>query len=511
MSIDDVHKTLKRVPSKTSTDPDGLSYYVLKQGGTVLTTYLFHIFNLSIELSRVPSAWKTAMITPLHKGGSKSQVQNYRPISVTSCCSRVLERIINHKIKSFLTQNRLIANTQHGFQTGRSTDTALLQFYDHVTKYTDNNHTVDAVFFDFTKAFDTVPHTVLITRLDNIGIRGQALDWINDFLSSRYQRVRVGESFSRPLPVSSGVIQGTVLGPTLFNIFVNDLDGCLNFCRIIKYADDLRIYLSSSKSSVDMRILHSKLQTDIDSLANWACQSGMSFNVSKCFSVTFGHSPRSEVDWTYNIKGALIPRKSVFRDLGVTVCSPLSFNSYVDDIVARAFRRLGLIRKLFHFKSSKSIVRLFKSFVRPVVEYASIVWNPYTKIYTNKIERVQKRMCRMVPGIQHISYREQLKVLGLLSLEARRIRYQLLSIFKLRNGLTDLKFEEYFTLNTDKRTRGHSQTIRVKFAKNNYRLNFFSVSAINLWNQLPDRDVCAPNLINFKISLDHFFREHDIW
>ena len=451
------------------------------------------------------------MVTPLHKSGSKSLVQNYRPISVTSCCSRILERIINNKIKSFLTRNHLIYSTQHGFQNGKSTDTALLQFYDYVTRYTDNNLIVNAVFFDFTKAFDTVPHPVLINRLNSIGICGRALDWIDDFLCSRFQRVKIGESLSRALPVTSGVIQGSVLGPTLFNIFVNDVDKCLNYCNIIKYADDIRIYLSSSKSTSDMTSLRRNMQTDIDNLSSWASQSGMSFNVGKCFSVTFGRSSKDQADWCYDIAGTSLPHKSVFKDLGVIVTSPLSFNSYMDDIVAKAFRRLGLICKLFHSKSPKSIVRLYKSFVRPILEYASIIWNPYTKTYIDKIERVQKRLCRIVPDIRHFSYRDQLKILGLLSLEARRIRYQMISLYKLHNGDTDLSLEDYFILKNDKRTRSHSRSIRAKFAKNNYRLNFFTVSAISKWNQLTDRDVCAPNVNSFKIILDCFFNEHNIW
>ncbi|MEL6931311.1 MAG: reverse transcriptase family protein, partial [Cyanobacteria bacterium J06600_6] len=376
LSIDEVANILKRLPPKTSTDADGLSYYVLKRGGVILATYLFHIFNLSLELCRVPSLWKIAMVTPLYKSGCKSFVHNYRPISVTSCCSRVLERIINFKIKYFLAENCLIASTQHGFSNGRSTDTALLQFYDNITQSLDNNLTVEVVFFDFSKAFDTVPHTVLISRLSDIGIRGSALEWIEDFLSARYQKVRVGESFSRLLPVTSGVIQGSVLGPTLFNIFVDSLDSCLKYCSIIKYADDLRIFLTSSKNVADVTALRDKIQFDINSLADWANQSGMSFNIQKCFTVSFGLPFGNQTDLNYNIRGESIPNKTYFKDLGVIVCSPLSFNVYMDDIVSRAFRRLGLVYKLFHLKSPKSIVRLYKSFVRPILEYASIIWNP---------------------------------------------------------------------------------------------------------------------------------------
>ena len=147
----------------------------------------------------------------------------------------------------------------------------------------------------------------------------------------------------------------------------------------------------------------------------------------------------------------MLAYRELHTDLGVTVSSPLSFNSYMDDVVGKAFRRLGLICKLFNSKSPKTIVRLYKSFVLPILEYASVIWNPYTKTYTNKIERVQKRMCRMVPKVRHLSYRNQLQALSLLSLEAHRIRYQLIVIFKLQKGITDMNFGAHFTRITNKK------------------------------------------------------------
>ena len=391
VTVDDVSKILKNIPSKTSVDADGLSYLVLKNGGTILCSYLYQIFSLPLELQRVPKAWKTAIVAPIFKNGDKKNVCNYRPVSVTSCCSRVFERLINIKITDHLNINNLIHSTQHGFQRGRSTDTALLEFYNFVSEHTDNHFLVEAVFFDFSKAFDTVPHALLIRRLFDIGIRGRLLEWIRDFLTDRSQIVRLGSSFSRSLPVPSGVIQGSILGPTLFSIFINDIDKCLSYCQILKYADDVRIFLSVPRRDANIHDLRHKIQSDINCLTQWALESGLSFNVKKCFSVTFGMPSIYPSDSLYKIGDLPIPHKKSFKDLGVSVSSPLSFHVHIEDTVAKAFSRLGLIYKLFHTKSPKSLIRLYKSFVRPILEYACLIWNPCTSYQTHRIERVQKR------------------------------------------------------------------------------------------------------------------------
>ncbi|MEL7309490.1 MAG: reverse transcriptase family protein, partial [Pseudomonadota bacterium] len=322
LSLSDVLTIVKKLPSKSSVDLDGLSYNIIKKGGYPLWYRLYQLFSHSLKLCCIPSAWKLAAVTPIHKSGSKLEITNFRPISVTSCCSRILERIVNSKIVTYLNENRKLLNSQHGFCPGKSTDTILLEFYDYVTYNLDKNKLVDCVYFDYRKAFDTVPHDVLLSRIFDIGIRGNLLEWLSSFLTDRSQKVRISSSFSHRVCVSSGVIQGSVLGPTLFNIFINKIDSSLQYYKILKYADDIRIYLCSNKNASDVSDLHSKLQKDIDNLVQWSSNSGMSFNTNKCFSVSFGSSnfPR-----TYAICNTPIPLKNTFTDLGVKVSSPLSF------------------------------------------------------------------------------------------------------------------------------------------------------------------------------------------
>ena len=509
----DVHNVLKSLPSKTSIDNDNLSYRILKEGGFVLAMHLANLFSLSLSSGVVPSAWKIGVVSPIHKSGAKNLVSNYRPISVTSCCCRVLERIVRNRINDFLSAHQIIHPTQHGFITRRSTDTILITFYDYVTEKLDCGEAVDTIFFDFSKAFDTVPHDILITRLHSSGISGGLLLWLKDFLTNRKQKVRVGSAFSDLLPVLSGVIQGSVLGPTLFNIFVNNVDTVIKYSHILKYADDIRIYLSSSKSDAALVDFQRNLQHDINSICKWVSDSGMVLNINKCFHVSFGKSP---VPRSYSISGSELPCNRNFKDLGVLVSAmPLSFNNHMDQIVSKAFARLGLIRKIFRTRCENSTVRLFKAYVRPILEYASIVWNPSTEKYKNKIERVQRRMCKMIPAISQLHYNDQLSHLRLHSLRERRIRFQLISLYKFYNRLTDLDFHSFFKVcnvstRTSTTTRGHKLKIIPNHSKHNYRLNFFTNSSIHLWNKLSDNDISAPTINDFKNNIDMFFRKHSI-
>ena len=506
LTLDDVLKAISMLPPKASIDSDGLSNKILKKGSLALATYLYQLFSLSLNSSRIPTSWKSATVTPIHKGRSKRLVENYRPISVTSCCSRLLERIINTKIQAFLSNNSKLNTSQHGFLKGKSTDTILLHFYDYVTGKVDKNLLVDCIFFDFKKAFDTVPHSLLLRRIYSMGISGSLFHWIQDFFSNRSQAVKIGSCLSGYLPVPSGVVQGSVLGPTLFNIFVNNIDDSLRFCNILKYADDTRIFLSAEKADVDD--LMCKIQIDIDNLVRWSRDSGMAFNVSKCFSASFGHSAPIR---HYTIGDTIVPHKSSFSDLGLTINSSLNFKSHTDSIVSKAFSKLGLINKIFKFKNIDITPQLFKAFVRPSLEYSSIIWCPYTSISINNIERVQRRMCRMIPSIRHLSYRNQLKSLHLISLRARRLRFQLISIFKIFKGYTDINFSDFFDVSSIHRTRGHNCHIITKHCRHNYRLHFFTVSAISLWNQLSQEDIDATSINIFKNKLVDFFVRMNIW
>jgi len=298
------------------------------------------------------------------------------------------------------------------------------------------------------------------------------------------------------------------LGPTLFNIFVNDLDKSLQYCRILKYADDTRIFLCANKSPNDLSSLQLHVQNDINNIVRWSRGSGLKLNIDKCFSVSFG---RHNIPREYFIDNCPIPHLSQFSDLGLIVRSPFSFKSHIEKIVSRAFSKLGLINKIFKHKCRRSIVVLFKSFIRPSLEYSSIIWNPHTQTSIDSIERVQRRMCRLIPEIRDLSYKQQLKELNILSLRARRLRFQLITMFKIQKGLLNIDLKDFFDIPDFRRTRGHSYHLIPKFSSHNYRLHFFTVNVITYWNQLTNDDIEVPSVSTFKRRLSLFFNRSDIW
>ena len=505
ISIADVKRVIRSLPDKKSNDVDGLSYFVIKKGIDALLVPLCNLFNRSLSRAEVPMSWKTAVVTPIFKSGSKQDVKNYRPISVTSCVSRILERLVRRFIISFLTVNRVLNTTQHGFQSRKSTDTALLSFYDFVTKNVDQGYIVDAIFLDMAKAFDVVPHDQLIRRIADCGISGSLLRWISEFLCFRKQKVRIGSDYSELQRVTSGVVQGTVLGPLLFSMYVNSIDDAVTHCHVLKYADDIRLFLSIPKDNMhDYMVL---IQNDINAMVKWVDDAGMNFNVQKSFHLRFGRISNTT---QYSVKDVRIPLVATAKDLGVRVNVNLCWNEHIDYCVLKANQRLSLIYKCFNFKSKHIILTLYKNCVRPILEYGSIVWNPFTVRNKCKLEKVQRRMCRMIVGMKDLSYLEQLRALDIFSLSARRIRYQLIFVYKLRHNLIDLDVNDFFSFRVSSQLRGHDSQLYHDYAFHNYRLRFFTHFVGTYWNKLSQDVINSCSIAQFKKKLTPFLRDVEL-
>ena len=444
----------------------------------------------------MPDDWKLANVTPFLKKGSKSLPCNYRPISLTSVVCKMLETLIRDKLVNHLEENNLLKNTQHGFQYKRSCLMNLLDFlYDILNQY-DESKSVDIIYLDFQKAFDKVPHKRLLIKLKSHGIKGNVLKWIQNWLHNRKQRVVLNGKASNWTNVNSGVPQGSVLGPVLFLVYINDIDEGVTSI-ISKFADDTKI-----ASSVASNVQVLEMQNNLDKLSEWGQTWQMSFNADKCKVLHIGY--RNEKA-KYFLNGTQLKSVDSEIDLGVTISSSLKPSQQCSEVVKKANKIIGLIGRSFEYKSKDTILTLYNSLVRPLLEYCVQAWCPYYQKDIAKLERVQHRVTKMIPSLRNKSYEERLKELNLYTLTQRRLRGDLIQVFKIIKGIDNMDCSKYFTIDRSNYTRGNGCKIVGKSFNSHESKNYFFHRVVNLWNGLPRDVIDCDTVQTFKRRLDKYF------
>ena len=391
-------------------------------------------------------------------------------------------------------------DAQHGFRPRRSCATQLLATLDDWSRAIEQGTTVDAIYLDFAKAFDTVPHRRLLCKLRSYGIGGRLLRWVESFLTDRKQRVVLNGAKSSWIDVRSGVPQGSVLGPLLFILFVNDLPDTVQ-CSVQMFADDTKLYLPVKNPSDA-----GALQADIDAALDWSRKWQLSFNADKCRVLHVGR-PRNQQ--TYSMGDSLLEATDSERDLGVQVDIDLKFREHAATAVAKASQILGVIRRSCAHLDAVTLPVLYKSLVRPHLEYCNTVWGPFNRADQKRVERVQRRATKLVRAIKDLPYTERLRILGLPSLYYRRRRGDMIAVYQLLHGGVDLDPDVFVSLATDGTTRGHPWKLRKPRAETRIRRSAFAVRVVNDWNSLPAPVVAANTLNTFKSKLDaHWAQLH---
>ena len=490
-----VWEKLSNINTSKSQGPDELNPKLLFELRNELCKPLTTLFNMSIQTGVIPQDWRDACVAPLHKKGSRNKSENYRPVSLTSVISKLLESIVKDSLVKHLDKNTLIRNSQHGFTSGKSCLSNLLEFFEEVTKTLDKGEAVDLVYLDFAKAFDKVPHCRLFKKLEAHGLGGNVLNWIKGWLGNRRQKVCIDGESSDWAKVTSGVPQGSVLGPVLFLIYINDIDSNL-ISTIGKFADDTKMCKSvSSAEGVQ------KLRDDLVKLGNWADDWQMSFNTDKCSVIHLGNE---NLKHKYSLCGSVLRDSTKERDLGIIVDSSMKFTEQCNTAIKNANSTLGLIRRTIKYKSQNIITKLYKALVRPKLEYCVQAWRPYLKKNIDNLEKVQHRATKMIDEYKGLKYEDRLVKTGLTTLEERRTRGDLIETFKMIKGLNKTDYKRFFTIAHSSRTRGH----RLKIVKNRSRLdirkNFFSQRVVNMWNELPEIVVESESVNSFKNKYDKY-------
>ena len=362
---------MKSLPSKTSFGPDEVSYRLLKEAGPGVVGPLTSLFNLSLNVKAVPDEWKKAIISPIFKGGRKDRQDpsSYRPISLTSCVARTMEKLINGQILKYLSSNSLLYQHQSGFLPKHSTVTQLCYLAHQWQMALERGEEVHTVFLDLSKACDRVSIPGLLFKLASLGFTNETLEWFTSFLSNREQSVRVDGSLSLPQIPKSGIPQGTVLGPVLFLAYINDLPGSISGeCSI--FADDTSVYKSGQASHV----LCSEISQDMSSAANWATIWGMLFNAEKSEHLMITRKKNPSKPYIL-MDCKQIPQVKHHKHLGIYFNETLSWDYHIDKVYTSCAQRIGMIRRLRRRFPSAVLKKIFVGAVQPKLEYACAVWS----------------------------------------------------------------------------------------------------------------------------------------
>ena len=510
-----VIKVIDSLRREAAGGPDEIPPKVLKEICNEVAKPLVLLFTKSLEEKRIPDEWRDSYVVPIYKGGSKFVPKNYRPVNLTIAVMKIKEAIDRAEIVRHIERHELLSSSQHGFWSGRSCVTNLIEFQNKLTKWLDEGRPFDIFWLDFAKAFDKVDHQKLMVKVKSFGIDGNLLEWIRDWLRGRRQRVVVDGCFSEWVEVKSSVVQGSVLGTLLFIIFINDIDEDARvWCR--KFADDTKGAMVVEQEE-DARVM----QEEIDKMAAWAGMWRMQFNVDKCKVM---HVGRRNLRVTYTMDGRELEVTDVEKDLGVLVSDNLKPSAQCAKAAKKANAVLGQILRAFHYRTKLVLGKLFKAFVRPILEYAVAVWSPWTDADCQILEKVQRRAVRAMCDVRGYTYEEKLRDAGLVLLEERRIRGDLIEVFKVMRGINKVRMEEWFELvdgaqrntrqNADINEVGEAErrpdTLKSERARLEVRKNFFTVRVVEPWNSLPANIKNATNVNTFKSRIDDFAKNNSL-
>ena len=510
VEVETVSKKIDALNPDKACGPDNIRARTLCELASELAIPITIIFNKCLAECAVPYDWKLSNVTAIFKKADKTDAGNYRPISLTCLLCRILESIIRDEILSHLRTYELIEKSQHGFLPHKSCVTNLLEFLEVITRLIDEGNNVDVVFLDFSKAFDKVPHVRLMSKVRAHGIVGNVAGWIEEWLRGRKQRVVLNGKASSWADVLSGVPQGSVLGPILFLIYINDIDQAINCVSTLmkKFADDTKI--ASVTNTLEQCQL---LQEQIDALQKWAEIWQMSFNLDKCVVMHIGQRNNNHL---YTMNGADLKTTECEKDIGVYMQPSLKPSIQIAEAVKKANRALGTLLRSLTFRDTKHYIRLYQQQVRCHLESAVQVWSPWLKQDIDNIEGVQKRAIKNCRGLRG-SYEEKLKCVGLTSLCDRRMRGDMIQTFKILKGIDHVDYKTWFTKVNEchQRTRLavsvsdngeilHSENLLEPQSRLDIRRNFFSCRVVQPWNNLPPCVQNAADVQDFKVKYDDF-------
>jgi hypothetical protein len=495
-NVNGIKKLLDNLQPKKAAGPDNINPIIFKTLSSSFAPILQSIFTASYNRGTVPDDWKRANVVPVYKKGSKTDPANYRPISLTCIACKIMEHIITSAIMKHAESNNIFYKLQYGFRSKRSCETQLIGFITDIANNIDRGIQTDVLIMDFSKAFDKVGHKRLSHKLHHYGIRGKTLTWIDAFLKNRKQRVALEGQYSDEVDVLSGVPQGSVLGPSLFLYYINDLPANLN-SNIRLFADDTIAYLTVT-NSMDAE----SLQKDLEKMTEWSNRWAMEFHPQKCQVISITRK-RHPFKYDYHMGNHILERVASAKYLGLTISEDLRWNRHIDNICKKANGVLAFVKRNLRIPSRSIKTKAYKTIVRPTLEYSASVWDPYTLSNTRKIEAVQRRAARFVQHRYHntSSPTEMLNQLQWPSLAKRRESQRLCMMHKMYYNHVAFDLYNYISPNPRPGRLDNSAAFQIPHSNNDVHLYSFFPRTIRQWNSLPQTTVNIADPAAFKTAI----------
>ena len=463
---------------------DNISAAVLKHVTEDVLAPITHVCQLSLDQGYFPSQLKLAKIIPLFKSKDPATFSNYRPISLLSIFSKILEKVMYDHLYSYLVKFEFLYIYQFGFQKNKSTCMALISLVDRLTQALENGEFAVGVFIDFQKAFDTVDHSILLEKLSYYGIRGSAHDWFCSYLSDREQFVEFDNVSSKVLKVQCGVPQGSNLGPLLFLIYINDLASVSPKLFAILFADDSNFFYTHK----NIDTIFDTLNTELEKIVKWLNANKMSLNVDKTHYMIFTTRKKSAFsNRDIIINGSKIDEVVVTKFLGVLIDNNLTWKCHIDHLCSKVSKNIGILRKLRGKLDTETLTTLYYSFIYPYCHYCIHVWGSTYDTHLNKVFLLQKRAVRIIFGANRLAHTEPIfKSLKLLNIH-KLYKYNIgLMMYKYHHKKLPHIFDDYFTMNSDVHVYSTRQSHLLHTPKysTELRKRSFKCKAVTVWNDI---------------------------
>ena len=498
---DEVETVLKFLPLGKAAGPDGINNRVLRELSRELSSPFCCLFNHSLQIGEFPDNWKRSNMSPIAKGGDRASPSNYHPISLLCTPEKCFERVVFKHLYNHFHENQILTSLQSGFIPGDSTVNQLTFLYNTFSQSLDSGKEVRVVFCDVSKAFDRVWHEDLLLKLEAAGIKGSLLAWFRSYLSNRKQRVVFPGAESKWNEIRPGVPQGSILGPLLFLLFINDIAKDIG-CNIRLFADDTSVCLVVENPDTAAELLN----LDLDKIMAWAKKWLVRFNPVKTEAFLASRKLNKPIHPPHFIEGTQIVEVDSHKHLEIFFQNDYSWHNHIDYVKEKAWSRVNAMRKLKFDFDRKSLETANLTFIRPILEYADIVWDNCTQYGKNELDKIQNEAARIVTvTTKLVSIRELYKEINWDTLDERGRKHKLALFYKMVNGLSPPYLSSLLPIPVNRVSSYYlrnSNDIRTIPARTNLYYNSLLPSAIQEWNNLPLDVRTSESLYSFKRRLN---------